>query len=167
MLIKRAAAILIAAFFMLATNGCYTHLKSPMVKLVPDEPETEIETTWDFDWGWAEPDAYNATVYYDYYYVPWWDDCSWCDENRGSSSDDRPPLFTISAESGKIGRREEEPIQPSVQLQPPQDKPSPTPTVENPPTSEPIVQPAQPSQGSDSKSTDSNSSKKIKRPGRR
>jgi hypothetical protein len=176
MLMKRAAATLVAAFLLLATNGCYTHLKSRATKLVPDEPVVEQETVWDFDWGWIEPDYYNSTVYYDYYYVPWWDGCSWCDNDDETTSSGQSTIEP-SPENGKITRRDEpDYLQPSVQVPPNNTYIPPsvvTETPPSPPSGQTVIQPSQPTEPSRDKKpapvTDdsNNSNTKIKRAGRR
>ena len=93
------AAILIAVFLSLAMNGCYTKIKSPAVRLVPDEREEIVQDEyWDFGWGWYDYrwSAYND--YYGYYGVAWWDECRWCD------NDESPDLHFFNNEQ-KINRR--------------------------------------------------------------
>ena len=175
MLMKRAAAALVAAFLLLATNGCYTQLKSRSPKLIPDEPETEVETSWDFDWGWTEPEYYNSTVYYDYYYIPWWDECIWCDNDDETSSSNQS-VIEPSPEAGKITRRDEPYFQPSVQVPANNTYTQPsvvTETPSSPPSGQTTIQPSQPTEPSRDKkpaqtTNDSNNTgTKITRGGRR
>jgi hypothetical protein len=173
MLIKRTAAILIAVFLFISISGCYTRLKSPKPKLIPDEPEISTEAQWDFGWGWYEPDWYVSNSYYDYYYINWWDECRWCEDETPSAPDIGPV-----DESGKIPRRGDYDYNPNVQVHPPSNNQyvptdvivSPSDPPSPPPPSQPVVQQKQPDNSSnDNGSSDSQSSsnKKITRRGRR
>jgi hypothetical protein len=94
------AAILIAVFLLLVLSGCYTRIKSPAVKIVPDTPnDLTVQESWDFGWGWYDQNWSDYNAYYGYYYVAWWDECRWCD-------DDESPDIHLFNNEHKINRRQ-------------------------------------------------------------
>jgi hypothetical protein len=168
MLLKRAAAILIAVFLLLNISGCYTKLKSPEPRLVPDDPVIEGDAPeWDFGWGWYSPNWRTTNVYYDYYHISWWDECRWCDDESG-------PDIDLFEPTDKITHRDYFYTQPGVQIQgSPNGSYIPSEVIvvpSDPPAPQPIVQQKQPdnSRGNgDSSNSQNDSGKKIKRTGRR
>lgn len=168
MLKLNKAAILIAVFLLLTINGCYTKLKSPNVKIIPENPDEAAEQPrWDFGWGWYDHSWSDYYDYYGYYYVSWWDECRWC-------GDEEEVDIHLFNNLEKIKRRDNEYVpgayqtgysnynnQPvSVEVRPPV-QPSADP--------QPIIQSKSASGGSDNNDSNStnNGNKKIKKRSRR
>jgi hypothetical protein len=87
---------------MLIFEGCYTRLKHPEPALIPDDSSSYINAEyWDFSCGWYGSSIEIYPVSYSYYYVRWWDDCAWCNDEYYYSNDTSDNTIT------KINRRDD------------------------------------------------------------
>ena len=76
------AVVLITVFLMFIFGGCYTKLKHPRPALYVDgSGVSKSDIAWDFSYGWHGPYLEMYPEAYSYYYLQWWDDCCWRDND--------------------------------------------------------------------------------------
>ena len=97
---KKAVILTITVFLMLNFGGCYTKLKHPQPSPGINDANG-INRDWDFGNGWHTPHLEIYPEFYSYYYIQWWNDCPWCDDNTDVEYEKDESI------KGKINHRDE------------------------------------------------------------